>query len=230
MAAILKGLLKKFKVPENAKPGDEIEVSGEFEADQDDYEQSLDKRLKSERKKAEDLQKQLEKANKDLEAEKKKSTGTPEPSNAANQAILDRLDAQEKQAKRDRQEAKLQRILDQKAKDLPDAMRRTINVPDDADDETIEAAVERVNKEFEKLKLDLGVKKQKPNVGTGAQGSGSGSTEEEAEKATVAGLLKKANTNRPDLIDVLNNSAENEKDMGLVLKDWDSKGLLDPKK
>lgn len=217
MPAILKGKAK-YKIPENAKPGDEVEISGhDFEADQEDFERALAGRLAQQKRqfdaKEQELTKklaELEEKGGNLEGEKKlKAQLDALQAKLADSELKSRIDSQLKAAG---------------LSDLPDEFRPG-RLKADASDEDVAEAVKAAGDRFAKLKESLGVKqsteedtpKSKTLGQRGAGGSGD-------KKAKVEAMRDKVKRVKPSLLPMLEGmSDEQQQD---IMASWDDQGLL----
>lgn len=218
MVASLKGNAK-IVIPENAKPGEEIEVQGiTFDADQADFERALRGRLDQAKRQAEAEKAELTKTIEELKG------NAPKPD--------EQLKLQVERLSNELSSAKLERRIEAQLKaanlaDLPDAYRATIRVKPDASDEDLAAAVEAAGKSFLDLKTSLGGNaegepKKKPTIGNPGNG-GSGDPKNKLET-----LRDKVKKNRPDLIKHLDGiSPEQQQE---VMDSWEAQGVLSPKK
>lgn len=219
MAASLKGNAKVV-IPENAKPGDEIEVQGiTFEADQADFERALRGRLDQAKRQAETEKAELTRTIEELKG------NAPKPD--------EQLKLQVERLSSELSSAKLERRIEAQLKatnlvDLPDAYRATIRVKPDASDEDLAAAVEAAGKSFLDLKTSLGgnaegePKKKPNNLGNPGNG-GSGDPKNKLE--TLRDKVKKV---RPDLIKHLDGVTPDQQQE--IMDSWESQGVLSPKK
>lgn len=218
MVASLKGNAK-ITIPENAKPGDEVEVQGiTFDADQADFERALRGRLDQAKRQAEAEKAELTKTIEELKG------NAPKPD--------EQLKLQVERLSNELSSAKLERRIEAQLKaanmaDLPDAYRATIRVKPDASDEDLAAAVEAAGKSFLDLKTSLGGNaegepKKKPTIGNPGNG-GSGDPKNKLEA-----LRDKVKKNRPDLIKHLDGIAPEQQQE--VMDSWEAQGVLSPKK
>ncbi len=218
MPALLKGKMK-WKVPENAKPGDEVEVEGTFEADQSDYDGSLRARLDQQKRQ---LEASFEPERKELTELKAK--GTPAPQ-ATDTKTTERL----QQLERELAQSKLDKKVDEALKkaglvSIPKVYRDSIRLDPAATDAEVEAAAKALADDPDLKKLtttpEPETKPAKPGTGgRGGQGSGD-------PKDKLATLSEKARTNAPQLHKMLLDMGPDEqKD---VLESWESQGVLNP--
>lgn len=220
MPAKLKGSAT-IKIPEGAKPGDEITVEDvTFIADQDDFDRSVRDRLKQQQKKHDEEKQGLEAKITELE-----SKNAPEPSQELKQ-LKDRLaEMDAKQAQRDLQDRVTAELEKQGLVDLPKAYRSLINAKPDASDEELAAMVKEAGDEFTALRTKLApeapVAPAKPSFGA----PGSGGSKDQQKK--IDSLRSKVQANRPDLMRHLTGLSD---EMALdVMQTWDTQGDLKPK-
>lgn len=223
MPAKLKGSAT-IKVPENAKPGDEITLEDvTFIADQDDFDRSVRDRLKQQQKKHDEEANSLREKISELET---KASG-PDAS-AETKKLQEQLTAMAaKQAERDLQDRIQEKLAQKGLADLPKAYRGLIKAKPDASDEELEAQIDEASAEFTSLKTSLSATEQqatppaKPSFG--AQGAG-GSRDSQKK---IDMLRDKVRTTRPDLERHLTGLSD---EMALdVMTTWDAQGHLKPK-
>ena len=231
MPAELKGSTK-FKVPEGAKPGDEIELKDVvFIANQDDFDRSLRTRLEQQQRKHDtekaDMQGQLDEAN-------KKASGTQAAPDAATAKALEKLakqngDLQERLAKNETRSRIEAAVAAAGLTKMPKVYRASL------DSLKVDASDSEINDAVAALVADPDLKKiltapatiQQPAISgpTGRRGAG-GSTD--AQKKLDA-LRDKMQRNRPELaasLDTVNDEAAQIE----ILESWDAQKQLEPKK
>ena len=221
MPQILKGKTK-FTIPAEAKPGDVIDIDANFEADQADYERALRDRLAQK-------DRVHEKALEDLRKELEAKPATPDEKTAQQLAAL----AAESKALKDKLAAaelkeRINKQLEKAGLDkVPAAFRATINLPADASDDDIKAAVEGLAADpdvqtFTKVKEEpsAGGERKAPE-GSGRRGQG-GSRD---TKAKLDDLKEKARLNAPNLFAMLDPNLDEAAQQD-VLQTWENQGHL----
>ncbi len=217
MALLLSGTAK-VKVPEGAKPGDEITVKQEFEADQGPVDQIVASRLERDRKEDKAKIQDLEKKISDLAGEEGKT--------AAQEKRLKDLETELANSKT---QEKIDKALRKAgAADLEDEFRTGIKVSSSDDDGDVEKAVKSaIERRKEFLKKHGAKAKEEGGVQTGRTGSG-GSEDVEAEDKQFADLMALVKRNKPGLELYVNREGSKEKKIKLM-QAYKAKGLLEPK-
>ncbi len=218
MALLLNGTAK-VKVPEGAKPGDEIEVKTEFSAEQGPIDQLVASRLERDRK--EDKAKIQT-----LETKISELAGT-EGKTAAQEKRLADLESELAESKKNEKVDKALRKAG--AADLEDEFRTGIKVSSTDDDAAIDAAVkDAVKRREDFLKKHGGkVKPSEEGVASGRPGSG-GSLDEEAEDKKHSDLLALVKRNKPGLLVYIERAGSKE-DKTKLMQKYKAQGLLEPK-
>ncbi len=220
MALQLQGTAK-VKVPEDAKPGDEIEVTTEFSAEQGPVDRLIADRIARDRKEDQAKLKELEAKLKDKEGKEGES--------AVLQNQLTQLN--EKLAA-----SELLRRVDEAlraagAADLEAEFRGSIRVAATDDDGAIADAVKAAVKRKEEFVKKYGggtTKIEDGKGGTGILGAGGSpdNTPEGKKLADLVGLVKRMN---PGLMTYIDRAADAPAKIKLM-ESYKAQGLLEPKK
>lgn len=230
--ALLKGKIK-HKAEKDIKAGEELEIQGDFEFDQEDFDRVIKPRLKRETDKVEQLTKEKDTLATELETLKKGQKADPDAETAKRIQDLEKVLGETTQALKAKELAeRINGVLAAKKIQLPSAYRAALQLTPDATDDDITTAVTEQQKRFDAEMQDLGLTKNTTTTGdpgkkggTGFQGNG---TPPKDTKGQGAAALQKLKQNRPQYLDYIKEQSP-EKQEAQALK-WDAEGKLEAKK
>jgi hypothetical protein len=209
----------KIKIPETAKPGDEIEVSTKFTAEQGPVDRIVTERL--ERAQKEDKAKITELEN------KLKGTATDSEKATQLQAQINELTAKNQAAENQARIEKALRKAD--ASNLEDEFRAGITVDAKDDDGQVEEKIKAAIKKRDEFLKKHGIKKSAAGNDQiiGRVGSGGSTDDDPADKvhADLVDLMEKNNPGLKLYVDRAGDKAAQTK----LLQNYKAQGLLNPK-